>query len=220
MSEVIDLSLKRKMFKNKKTSILNDFSLTVNEGEKVAIMGKSGVGKTSLLNILGLVDNEYEGSLKLFNETVDSFSESKKAALRNENIGFVLQESSLIESLKVEKNIKLPLLYASKERRVKAEQYFDKISDEIGITNVLDHLPSECSGGQKARVTFLRGIIMKPDIILSDEPTAFLDEKNKNIILDVLFDLNKQYNTTLITVTHDEEVALRHDRVIYIENEV
>ena len=207
MTKIIDLTIKEKMYKNKKSclSILNDFKLEVNCGERIAIVGKSGVGKSTLLNILGLLDRNYSGSYTLFGSRTNDLNLSQLAEWRNQKIGFVLQESALINSLTIEENIKLPLLYAKSGKNRKLED-FESIANVIGIEPILKKKPLECSGGEKSRVVFARAVIMKPQLILCDEPTASLDGDN-----------NQEFNTTIITVTHDLEVANRHEKIIQLE---
>ena len=140
------------------------------------------------------------------------------AQWRNQRIGFVLQESALINSLTIEDNIKLPILYTGFEKgKSKQDEDFEMVTNAIEIKSILKKKPLECSGGEKARAVFARGIIMKPQIILADEPTASLDAENKERIVTLLFRMNKEFNTTIITVTHDLEIANRHDRVIHLE---
>ena len=219
MTKIIDLKIKEKIYKNKKEqiSILNNFNLEVNAGEKIAIIGESGVGKSSLLNIIGLLDMDYNGEFTLLGTLTNNLSASELAEWRNLKIGFVLQESALINSLTIEDNIKLPLLYVNSKKAEINSEYFDNIVDAIGIRAILKKKPLECSGGEKARAVFARGIIMKPQIILADEPTASLDMENRERIVNLLFKMNKEFNTTIITVTHDLEIANRHDRVIHLE---
>lgn len=219
MTKIIDLKIKEKIYKNKKLqiSILNNFNLEVNAGEKIAIVGESGVGKSSLLNIIGLLDRDYNGEYTLFGLPTNNLHTSDLAQWRNQKIGFVLQESALINSLTIEDNIKLPLLYAdSGEKEFKPED-FENVINAIDIKSILKKKPLECSGGEKARAVFARGIIMKPQIILADEPTASLDVENRERIVNLLFKMNKEFNTTIITVTHDLEMANRYDRVIHLE---
>lgn len=219
MTKIIDLNIRRKVYKNKKAqlSILNDFKLEVNTGERIAIVGESGVGKSSLLNIIGLLDKDYDGDYSLFGLPTDHLSEKESAKWRNEKIGFVLQESALINSLTIEDNIRLPLLYANHCKKAFKADDFENVINTIGIKSILKKKPQECSGGQISRAVFARGIIMNPEIILSDEPTASLDMDNREKIINLLFKMNKQFNTTIITVTHDLEIANHHDRVIRIE---
>jgi len=217
MSDLIQLEIKQKLFKKNDLSILKNFKLEVQAGEKVSIIGSSGVGKTSLLNIIGLLDTHYEGSYTLFNSPTNKLSNKKLAEWRNQKIGFVLQESALINSLSIEDNIKLPLLYANLEKDPVTLDYLNEIVNRIDIASIMKKKPLECSGGQRSRAVFARAVIMRPQIILSDEPTASLDTENKEKIIDLLFDMNKKNNTTIITVTHDLDVANRHDRIITLE---
>ncbi|MEB5648530.1 ABC transporter ATP-binding protein (plasmid) [Mammaliicoccus sciuri] len=219
MTDIIKLDISQKNFKNKNFSILKDFSLNIREGEKVSIIGESGVGKSSLLNILGLLDTKFQGEYTLFDSNIKDLSQDKLSQWRNQKIGFVLQDSALINSLSIEDNIKLPLMYAKLEKDLNAEDHFKRIVNKIGLDSILKKKPLECSGGQRSRAVFARGIIMQPQIILSDEPTASLDTKNKNNIIDLLFDMNNEFNTTIITVTHDLDVANRHDRVVNLERD-
>ncbi|MGM9986954.1 MAG: ABC transporter ATP-binding protein [Bacillaceae bacterium] len=217
MNSIIKLEIQKKTFKKKGFSILNDFQLEVEAGERLSIVGESGVGKTSLLNIIGLLDTQYQGSYKLFDSSVKGLSRNKLAEWRNQKIGFVLQESALINSLTIEDNIKLPLMYANVEKDPNVQERFKQIINKIGIESILKKKPLECSGGQRSRAVFARAIIMNPQVILSDEPTASLDSENKEKIVNLLFDMNKEFNTTIITVTHDLDVANRHERIITLE---
>lgn len=217
MSSIIKLEIQKKSFDKKGFSILHDFELEVQPGEKLSIIGESGVGKTSLLNIIGLLDTRYQGSYQLFDSPVQELSRNKLAEWRNQKIGFVLQESALIDSLTIEDNIKLPLMYANIEKDPSAQEHFKRIVNKIGIESILKKKPLECSGGQRSRAVFARAVIMNPQIILSDEPTASLDPENKERIIDLLFEMNEEFNTTVITVTHDLDVANRHERIIKLK---
>lgn len=220
MPKIIDLKIREKVYQSKKSqlSILKNFNLEVNAGEKIAIVGESGVGKSSLLNIIGLLDRNYDGEYTLFGSQTDHLLTGELAQWRNQRIGFVLQESALIDSLTIEDNIKLPFLYAGSEKgRSQQAEDFESVTSAIEIRPILKKKPIECSGGEKARAVFARGIIMNPQLILADEPTASLDVENRERIVALLFRMNKKFNTTIITVTHDLEVANRHDRVIHLE---
>ncbi|MCF0131128.1 MAG: ABC transporter ATP-binding protein [Pseudobutyrivibrio sp.] len=218
MTKIIDIDIKEKVYKSKNSnlSLLNDFRLEVNTGEKIAIVGKSGAGKTTLLNILGLLDRNYVGSYSLFGLNTNEMNLKMFAKLRNQRIGFVLQESALINSLTIEENIKLPFLYAKYKEKSDVND-FDTVIDDIGIKSIIKKKPLECSGGEKSRAVFARAIMMKPQVILCDEPTASLDGENKERIIALLSKMNSENNTTIITVTHDLEVANTHDRIIRLE---
>ena len=217
MRSMIDIQIEEKTFTKSKLSILKGFSMQVEAGEKLAIVGESGVGKSSLLNILGLLDRDYRGEYYLFGEKTNGVDEKVLAKWRNQRIGFVLQESAMINSLTVEKNIQLPFLYMESKDRNSLLENFTQIVKEIGIESILQKKPLDCSGGERARAVFARGILMKPEVLLADEPTSSLDTENKERIIHSLFEMNQKFGTTIITVTHDLDMAKRHDRVIRLE---
>lgn len=217
MRSMIDIQIEEKIFTKSKLSILKGFSMQVGAGEKLAIVGESGVGKSSLLNILGLLDRDYRGEYYLFGEKTNGLGEKVLAKWRNQRIGFVLQESAMIHSLTVEKNIQLPFLYMESKDRNSLLENFTQIVKEIGIESILQKKPLDCSGGERARAVFARGILMKPEVLLADEPTSSLDTENKERIIHSLFEMNRKFGTTIITVTHDLDMAKRHDRVIRLE---
>lgn len=217
MRSMIDIQIEEKTFTKSKLSILKGFSMQVEAGEKLAIVGESGVGKSSLLNILGLLDRDYRGEYYLFGEKTNGLDEKVLAKWRNQRIGFVLQESAMIHSLTVEKNIQLPFLYMESKDRNSLLENFAQIVKEIGIESILQKKPLDCSGGERARAVFARGILMKPEVLLADEPTSSLDTENKERIIHSLFEMNRKFGTTIITVTHDLDMAKRHDRVICLE---
>lgn len=217
MRSMIDIQIEEKIFTKSKLSILKGFSMQVEAGEKLAIVGESGVGKSSLLNILGLLDRDYRGEYYLFGEKTNGLDEKVLAKWRNQRIGFVLQESAMIHSLTVEKNIQLPFLYMESKDRNSLLENFAQIVKEIGIESILQKKPLDCSGGERARAVFARGILMKPEVLLADEPTSSLDTENKERIIHSLFEMNRKFGTTIITVTHDLDMAKRHDRVIRLE---
>lgn len=217
MRSMIDIQIEEKTFTKSKLSILKGFSMQVEAGEKLAIVGESGVGKSSLLNILGLLDRDYRGEYYLFGEKTNGVDEKVLAKWRNQRIGFVLQESAMINSLTVEKNIQLPFLYMESKDRNSLLENFTQIVKEIGIESILQKKPLDCSGGERARAVFARGILMKPEVLLADEPTSSLDTENKERIIHSLFEMNRKFGTTIITVTHDLDMAKRHDRVIRLE---
>ena len=193
MRSMIDIQIEEKIFTKSKLSILKGFSMQVEAGEKLAIVGESGVGKSSLLNILGLLDRDYRGEYYLFGEKTNGLDEKVLAKWRNQRIGFVLQESAMIHSLTVEKNIQLPFLYMESKDRNSLLENFTQIVKEIGIESILQKKPLDCSGGERARAVFARGILMKPEVLLADEPTSSLDTENKERIIHSLFEMNSYH---------------------------
>lgn len=194
---------------------LDNVSLTVKEGEFVAIVGPSGSGKSTLLHLIGGVDRPTSGRVLIDNTDIYQLNETQLAIFRRRQIGLVYQFYNLIPVLTVEENITLPLLL---DRHEVDRAHFEKIVKILGLEDRLNHLPNQLSGGQQQRVSIARALIANPAIILADEPTGNLDSKNSKEIIDLLKLFNKTYNQTLIVITHDERIALQADRVISIED--
>ncbi|QIX63574.1 ABC transporter ATP-binding protein [Hymenobacter lutimineralis] len=196
------------------TLALNRVNLTINRGEFVSIMGPSGCGKSTLLSIMGLLDEPTHGTVTLSGRAVTSYSDRELADLRNQRLGFVFQSYHLINDLSVLDNVELPLLYrkgiSGKERRQRALAALDK----VGLNARTSHFPSQLSGGQRQRVAIARALVGQPDIILADEPTGNLDSVMGEEIMDLLLTLNRRDNTTIVMVTHDEQQALKTERII------
>jgi putative ABC transport system ATP-binding protein len=195
------------------TLALNKVSLEIAKGEFLSIMGPSGCGKSTLLNIMGLLDEPSKGEVKIDNQKTDNLSDKQLAQFRNKKIGFIFQSYHLINDLQVLDNVELPLLYRSttaKERRQLATEALAK----VGLSNRVKHFPSQLSGGQKQRVAIARAIVGQPEIILADEPTGNLDSAMGNEIMDILLQLNKNDGTTIIMVTHDENMAHKTHRLV------
>lgn len=194
---------------------LDNVSLTVKEGEFVAIVGPSGSGKSTLLHLIGGVDRPTSGRVLIDNTDIYQLNETQLAIFRRRQIGLVYQFYNLIPVLTVEENITLPLLL---DRHEVDRAHFEKIVKILGLEDRLNHLPNQLSGGQQQRVSIARALIANPAIILADEPTGNLDSKNSKEIIELLKMFNKTYNQTLIVITHDERIALQADRVISIED--
>lgn len=181
----------------------------------IAIMGKSGAGKSTLLNIIGCIFTLTSGEY-LFNNNLSPQSEHEMANFRRDNIGFILQHSSLINNKNIFYNIALPLIYKNIEKK-KIKERVNEIARSLGIFDKLEMFPQMLSGGECQRAVIARAIITKPSIILADEPTSSLDDENKYEILDILKELNQE-NMTIIIVTHDDKIANMCDRKIVIDN--
>ena len=195
------------------TLALENVNLDVAKGEFVSIMGPSGYGKSTLLNIMGLLDAPSSGKIEINGTSVESMKDKELAAFRNKTLGFVFQSFHLINSLNVIDNVELPLLYrkmAAKERTRLAKEVLDR----VGLSHRMRHMPTQLSGGQCQRVAIARAIVGNPEIILADEPTGNLDSKMGAEVMELLHKLNKEDGRTIVMVTHNEEQAKQTSRTI------
>ncbi len=198
--------------------ILKDITFSVNKGEFVSVIGKSGCGKSTLLYILSTMDTDYEGELYIDRQLMNHLKEGELARIRNEKIGFVFQFHYLLNEFNVLRNVMLPGIklgkYAAKEVEHRAMEKL-KI---LGIDDQALKLPNQLSGGQKQRVAIARALINDPHIIMGDEPTGNLDKKNSETVFDIFQQLTKEFNQTLLIVTHDNEFASRTQRIIEMQD--
>lgn len=195
-------------------TILSDISFAVKSGESVAIVGASGSGKSTLLSLLAGLDVASSGEIHLDGEALSKLDEEARVKIRAEKVGFVFQSFMLVQSLTALENVMLPAELASSPNA--KEQALDLL-DKVGLSHRLGHYPSQLSGGEQQRVAIARAFIGQPKILFADEPSANLDSKNGHLIEKLLFDLNKQNGTTLVLVTHDEQLAQQCQRIIHIE---
>lgn len=195
---------------------LDHVSLTIGEGEFVAIIGHSGSGKSTLMNMLGCLDVPTSGSYFLHGHDVGSMSDDELSDIRNQEIGFVFQGFNLIPSLTAVENVELPLIYRGVGKKERME-LSEKALDKVGLSKRKTHKPSEMSGGQQQRVAIARAIAAKPPVILADEPTGNLDSKSTQEIMNVLKDLHRS-GRTVILITHDDEIAAQVKRVVRIKD--
>ncbi len=196
--------------------ILNCLSFKLEPGEKVAILGASGSGKSTLLHILAGLDKPTSGRVKLNNKILENMSESKLASLRNKSLGFVYQFHHLLPEFSALENVAMPLLIAGNE----FDESFSVASGflkEVGLENRENHKPSQLSGGERQRVALARALVNIPKCVLADEPTGNLDEKNAANVFELLVELNKKHNTSMLLVTHDISLAKKLDK-IYVLN--
>ncbi len=198
--------------------VLKDINFSIKKGEFVSVIGKSGCGKSTLLYILSTMDTDYDGELFIDSVPMKNKKEKELAKVRNEKIGFVFQFHYLLNEFSVIKNVMLPGLklgkYADKEIENKA---YEKLKI-LGIENEALKKPNQLSGGQKQRVAIARALINDPIIIMGDEPTGNLDKKNSEVVFNIFRELAAEYNQSLLIVTHDNEFALKTNRIIEMED--
>lgn len=203
-------------FGGNQVQALSDVSFTVEEGEYVAIMGESGSGKTTLLNILAALDKPTAGEIVLSGRNTAAVPDSRMAAFRRDNMGFVFQDFNLLDTFSLRDNIYLPLVLSRKDCR-EMEKRLDPIARRLGIAEILEKYPYEVSGGQKQRAAVARALITEPRIVLADEPTGALDSKSTDGLLQVFEQINAM-GQTILMVTHSTRAASHAGRVLFIKD--
>ena len=196
---------------------LNSVSISINEGEFVAVIGSSGSGKSTLAHIIGCVDRADSGNIIIDGTNITKMQESELAVFRRRKIGLIYQFYNLLPTLNVEQNIMLPMLL---DKKTPDKSEFDTLVSLLGIDKHLKHYPSQLSGGQQQRVAIARSILYHPAILIADEPTGNLDKRNGAEIMELFKLSNRQYNQTIILITHDDRVAAQADRIISVEDGV
>ena len=214
---MIDVSNLSKTFQKDSMEVraLQDVSLTIGRGEFVSIMAPSGMGKSTLLNILGCLDKSTEGTYVLDGVPVHDMDDDELSRIRNEKIGFVFQSFHLLPRMTAWENVILPLIYSDTDSNMKERAV--KVLTSVGLADRVDHLPRELSGGQQQRVAIARALINNPRIILADEPTGNLDSTSGEEVIKIFRELHAG-GVTLVVVTHDMEVALQTDRIIQMKD--
>ena len=197
------------------TEVIKGISFTINQNDRLAIVGKSGSGKTSLLMLMAGLEKPTSGSITFQDKELTSYNEDQLTDFRKQNIGIVFQSFYLIPSYTALENVALSLeINFQKNALIQAEE----ILTDLGLKDRLHHFPSQLSGGEQQRVAIARAIINKPELILADEPTGNLDEENSQVIADLLFNVSQKYQKSLCLVTHDLELAKKCDRLMKIDN--
>lgn len=215
--EIVKCEKVRKVYGTGENQVtaLDGIDLTVDKGEFVAIIGASGSGKSTLLHILGSVDKATEGKVMIDGTDIAGLNMTQTAIFRRRKVGLIYQFYNLIPTLTVKKNILIPLALDKKKPN---QEYFEKVVASLGIADKLEALPNQLSGGQQQRVAIARSLIYRPALLLADEPTGNLDQKNSKEIMDMLKLSNRNLGQTCIIITHDEKVALEAERIVTIED--
>lgn len=200
-----------------KVNALKNVSFSLEKGEFAAIVGESGTGKSTLLNCVGALDTPTSGTILMDGQNLFSMKEEERTIFRRRNIGFIFQSFQLVSELNVEQNIMFPLLL---DYRKPDPKEVDEILNLLGLTERRYHLPSQLSGGQQQRVAIGRALITKPKLILADEPTGNLDSKNSQDVMDMLIKASRQYQQTILLITHNKNLTVSVDRVFQVSDGV
>jgi len=199
--------------------ILNNISLQVNEKELVSILGPSGSGKSTLLQIIGLLNPADSGNIFLDNVACTDFKEKELIEFRNKKLGFVFQFHNLLGEFTCEENIKMPLFIREKSLTIPHLELFEKIINKLSINDLIKKYPNQLSGGEQQRVAVARALINQPRILLADEPTGNLDNRNAVNLYELFLEIKENWNQCIIMVTHNENLTKQSDQIIYLNSE-
>ncbi|MDZ4228105.1 MAG: ABC transporter ATP-binding protein [Candidatus Levybacteria bacterium] len=219
MIELIDVC-KDYLVGNEKTRILRDISLVIKDKEFVAIQGTSGSGKSTLMHIMGFLDIPTSGKILLDGKDVSRLSDDSLSKVRSEHIGFIFQQFNLINNLTVLENVMLPAIYSRNKAAFDYKKKAEELLTRFGIYERRNYLPNKISGGQQQRVAIARALIMSPKIVFADEPTGNLDSRNGAEIIKLLGELNRDFGVTIVIVTHEESIARKTNRQLFIKDGV
>ena len=200
------------------TNVLNHLDISINSGERIAIVGTSGSGKSTLLHILGGLDVPTSGEVWLHGQRINDLNETQRGELRNQHLGFIYQFHHLLAEFTAIENVAMPLLMRKAVPIAAARQQSIELLEKVGLGHRLTHRPGELSGGERQRVAIARALVTKPSLILADEPTGNLDYANAQAVFEILSDLQKDFNTALLMVTHDRQLAQLADKQMALQN--
>jgi lipoprotein-releasing system ATP-binding protein len=199
------------------TDVLRNVNLSVNKGDRLAIVGSSGSGKSTLLHLLGGLDEPTSGSVEIHGQDISTLSVNTLSKLRNQSLGFVYQFHHLLPEFTALENVAIPLVIGGLNPKIAHQQAEDLLS-KVGLSHRLIHKPSELSGGERQRAALARALITQPDCLLADEPTGNLDHRTAQAIFNLILELNESLGTALIIVTHDPQLASQMDRVLTLQD--
>jgi ABC-type lipoprotein export system ATPase subunit len=217
---LIELNEIRKVYSlgEAKVEALRGVSLSIEQGEYVALMGPSGSGKSTLMNMLGCLDRPTSGSYLLAGEEVGRMSRDARARLRNRNIGFVFQNYNLLARTSAVENVTLPLLYTRGMSGRKRRRRAMEMLEQVGLAGRLHHHPGQLSGGEQQRVAIARALVNRPAIIMADEPTGNLDSRTSREVIDLFTHLNEETDITIVLVTHNQDIARHAERILVLRD--
>lgn len=201
-----------------KTTVLSGLDLTVQAGERLAIVGSSGSGKSTLLHVLGGLDIPTTGEVWINGVCINKLNETERGKLRNEHLGFIYQFHHLLAEFNATENVAMPLLMRHEVSIKEAKERANALLDKVGLSHRTHHRPSELSGGERQRVAIARALVTKPSLVLADEPTGNLDDDNATAVFELLSELQSTLGMALVMVTHDRGLASRADRVLEMKS--
>ncbi|MGL5415265.1 MAG: ABC transporter ATP-binding protein [Clostridium sp.] len=217
--EVLNLKNINRVYGNKvKTQVLFDINLSIEEGEFVSIIGQSGSGKSTMMNIMGTLDTPTSGEVHINGQRTDKMSKNELARVRNEEIGFIFQFHYLLPEFTVLENVLMPYRLSGKKVTKEVLDRAEKLLEIVNLTSVKNNKATDLSGGQQQRGAIARALINNPKIILGDEPTGNLDSNTTEEVYNLLREINKEFNTTFVIITHDNRIAAKADRVITVSD--
>jgi lipoprotein-releasing system ATP-binding protein len=219
MANIVELRNINKIYGDKiKTQVLFDINIGFEKSSFSSIIGESGSGKSTMLNIVGTLDKPTSGAVLIDNQRVDTLDKASLARLRNQTIGFIFQFHYLLPEFTAKENILMPYKINNYKVPKVIDQWADELLELVGLSNVANNLATDMSGGQQQRTAIARALINKPKLVLADEPTGNLDSVTTENVYSLLRDINKKYKTTFVVITHDKRIAEKTDRIIEIKD--